>query len=557
MNFGKFFRLNNVKSNLSEGIAVFDYIWLHDADVDKSAEYPVYLTITRENIDFHVHYHFDGNKDRKHISKHLHNTILSLPLSSNIEIKDGLTGTLAEGFKTNFPKFDYENSYLWKLYWKTIWKNRDWYDSDINYFSLESFVVCDNKEKTWKELIGEAKSFDDESSYFDSKNKENEESDNKEPEEVNRFIRDLILNFIFDLEQTKVFQTSPQYEYISVKLKENYFFNALAAKANFYYWREIIKQETNCPCNNGLCKKHLIKKLEENSLSVYIEYYLKAKMQWEKVIRSPKAEENFNGYEDKWFDDPEIEMNNVRLSWWKKKNSEKNKLKKIDQIIFKWVEDNKYFEKKGDKPTEVFTQNFIERFKQNKNLSDKFQKSHYYFWYKGLQLFIIPRLFISTAAAWLTFILGSGLWGNVEDDGFQKISNDNSAVWIFCICLIAFSYFWILYLGTKHKVTKLWHNIKIFQFWVGSLFITFLGFFYSFLIGGLLSVFLSHKGDNDVNHRFVRIKDLLNDIYCSIVCPCYEAKEELATFFSTICIAMFVGLVVQSFMDKQSPTEEL
>jgi hypothetical protein len=307
MNKDKFFRLNAKESDLSKGIAMFDYTWLRNTETDGTkeyhVEYPVYLVFSQDSIDFKVNYYDD---------KYIHQTILSLPLSAkhfaaNTDEKDTLTAALVERYKDNFPEYKQgSNNYLWQLHWKTFWKNKDWNDSDVSYSTLNIF------DTKWTELIDEIQQW-----YENHKNEDNVEDNfiknncEIKKQQINRFIRKLILDFMFDLEHNGAFKNSPYYEFANEKLKENYFFSALAAKANFYYWREMIKKETECPCKHGACKKHLEVKLKETDLSVYTEYYLKAKIQWEKAIRNPKAEENFNGYKDKWFCDPEIEMRDV------------------------------------------------------------------------------------------------------------------------------------------------------------------------------------------------------------------------------------------------------
>jgi hypothetical protein len=84
------------------------------------------------------------------------------------------------------------------------------------------------KEKTWNELIEDIKRTKKEYSITTEENFIKWGGDGncerqKPNKTINRFIRKLILDFMFDLELTKVFQTSPHYEHISVKLKENYF----------------------------------------------------------------------------------------------------------------------------------------------------------------------------------------------------------------------------------------------------------------------------------------------------------------------------------------------
>jgi len=293
MNYGKFFRLNNAKSDLSRGIAVFDYIWLENKQVKEDLlKFPIYLTILPDSIDFYVHYYNDYLDEDILIHKNQHNTILSLPLSANLDIKDGLTGALVEGWKTIFPIYDTtkKNNYLYDLLKKVIEdeKDNDYRKENVTYSILEIF---DFKKENIEEMVIE------------------KETDNKFP--LKRFIRKLILDFLFDLEHTKVFQSSRYYEHISVKLRENFFFNALANKAKYYYYRKITEEYTT--------------KSAKDKLFFLKKFYLPAEEQWIKSITSPKADEAFTircGNSDEkekaksekaeWFDLPNKEMENIR-----------------------------------------------------------------------------------------------------------------------------------------------------------------------------------------------------------------------------------------------------
>jgi len=360
MNYGNFFRLDNEKSNLSCGITCYDYIWLRDNEDSKgSAEFPIYVTIGKDSIDFHSHYH-DYNKDCDYIHKHLHNTILSLPLSANIEIKDGLTGALIEGWRTNYPRYeeyplDKEegNNYLYKKIKYAIQNNKN---DGFSYAGLPIF-----NELSQKRNIIE-----------DAKRKIQKKEKNGEHYDFSKFIRKLILDFLFDLEHTKVFQTSPHYEHISVKLKENYFFSALAAKANFYYWREVLIQE----------KKN---RRKEKTLSVYVEYYLNAEREWTKSIRSPKAPTNFNDFKDRWFEDPEVEMDRVYG-------------KEFDYISDLVKTQKEGIEKSRKKTSEWLTWHYAWDWKLWWGKKD----------FLGWHL-LFPRLMASVLTAWVTIIIGSDL----------------------------------------------------------------------------------------------------------------------------------------------------
>ncbi|MDR2130362.1 MAG: ABC transporter permease [Odoribacteraceae bacterium] len=568
MNYGKFFRLNNDKSDLGSGMTVFDYLWLCDAaHKDGSPEYPIYLTITRESIDFHVHY-FDERKDGgergTNTVKHLHNVLLSLPLSDNMDVKDGLTGALVEGYETNFPTWEKEGSnYLFKLLVSTI-RDHDGIQGH-SYSTLKEFHV--NIEEL-REIFGDVENIikDDIKKYkiahdkaFDQCIERLREGDldgrfvalTKKIEKYkrdiffifSRFIRKLILDFIFDLEQTHVFHISPYYESVSIRLKSNYFFSALAAKANFYYQKKnlrgikwilkekrekyyfdwsIASDEEYCDLHGEIVRlKVRIQELAKNqNLSIDTEYYLKSELEWTKQIRDPRSEENFNGYQDKWFKDPEEEMKAVYCA---RREVFRAQLARV-----------KTGNEKGRR--------LIKRYRIDKTLSDKWRVAHYDLW--NWRCLVFPRLFISTVAAWLTFILGSGLWGNISDGGFQKITTGYPYVVNgFYILLVSGSFYWILHSGLKHKIAVSVKNR--FGYWLSSAWITAMGFCYSFLIGLLLTIFIyeQESGKDEIPHFGNNGVDIFN--------------HPVPYLWVGVCLSMFIGLVIQSFMDNKPPTASL
>jgi hypothetical protein len=457
MNFGHFFKLNNKKSDLSRGIAFYDYISFKD----EQRNFPIYLTITYDSIDFRIHYYNEKT------NLHLHNIILSLPLSENLDIKDGLTSSLAEGWKTEFPSK--QNNDLYPLVDKH-------YDEDtLSYFNLDCFE--------------------------------------KETADCNqRFIRKLILDFIFDLEQTKVFQTSPYYEHISVKLKENYFFSALAAKANFYYYRKLLEQEL------------------KNICSCYIEYYLNAEKQWAKAIRSPKAQANFNDYRDHWFDDPEKEMDAVY---------DKN-FQKMNETVESFTADrsNEKFNDEIEKCRKLSSKWYMERFQLNRCGNKSAFESH--FWHL--------RFLAAIATAWILTLIGSDLLpayndntdsaGNVIDAFFDFNNRVNYMkvagfyLLLFFISLIAIS-FQIKQKSRgvkKDDDTARWCRVFLWR----PAFVVFICIFYSSCIGVVMGLF------TDKYHICLNL-----DI------------TTLSPFFCTgVALAVFIGIVLESVTDRKTTEEE-
>jgi len=301
MNYGRFFILDYDTSRLNDGITVFNYSGLEDSksDINKTPKFPIYLTITKESVDFRVHYFMENVSEEK--KKHLHNIILSLPLSPNLEVKDGLTKVFIDGYMTTFPIKDDsgEDNYLYNLISerKAIksTKSNDIYKKINSYSDLKIFEI-----------------FDERNVFIIDNN------------EIKRLIRKLILDFLFDLEHTKIFQNSPCYEHISVKLNENFFFNALANKANYYYCREIILNQDNDNKNFFLEK-----------------YFLPAEEQWMKSIIDIRSDYYFTIDKGKWFEYPETEIAKIYegqngITFNINNTDIKEKLKRITKKVSKW-----------------------------------------------------------------------------------------------------------------------------------------------------------------------------------------------------------------------------
>jgi hypothetical protein len=440
-------------------------------DKDNENHHPVYLTIAYDSIDFYVHYYCrNGERD-----EHMHNVILSLPLSINLDVKDGLTEVLVEGWKTNFPRCnDGSCKYLYEKLEKDI---------GYGFCYAKLRIFNENNQSVLEEAIEKEKSKD--FSTFTQK-----------------FIRTLILDFLFDLEHTNVFKTSPHYEHISIKLKENYFFSALAAKANFYYSRE-----------------NLIEVLE--GISIYIEDYLNAEMQWTKHIRSQKANHYFNDFREDWFADPETEMNDVYDS----------KFKQIQEIEghFSKKINNEKFIKEVNKCRKLTKKWYGERFKWIKIFG---LAGFNHFWH------CLPFV-IAILTAWILTIIGSDLLPayirNPTDE--HIFARKNNVHWIilgfsFIISTIVLSF----KIHSKNQAVKWqegkWHWIRIHV--ERPLICAIICLLMSIILGCFLCVF--------TNEYVMPWDDLHSD--------------QLSPFFLICCsLSLFIGVVLKLVTDEKY-TEE-
>jgi len=291
MNYGRFFVLDG-ESSIPNGVLIFSYTELEDNQVQKkeTPRYPIYVVITKEAIEFKLHYY---SETPKKIKKHHHSTIFSLPLSENLEVKDGLTTALLEGYDTIFPQYDMNG---------------------CNY-------LCDLVDKCEKDKTKEVKN-KDRISYsslhvFQDKEERNINKKAEERIQITWLIRKLVLDFLFDLEHTRIFQNSPYHEYMSIRLKENFFFNALANKSMYYYYRKIIDQESSS---------------SKVKLIFLYEQFFKIEETWINSIEDSRADHFFTRTKS-WFSDPEEEMANIYKKYPKEKEHSEEEYSKKKQLI--------------------------------------------------------------------------------------------------------------------------------------------------------------------------------------------------------------------------------
>lgn len=371
MNYGRFFVLDLESSDLSKGVAVFNYrsVKAYDYVCDPiTPKYPIFLTITKDAVEFKVHY-VQGrlNKDEeekrdneeentglfdtkgvnitrqtdddfpkdKLDSIHVEAVILSLPLSANLDVKDLLTGAIKKAYSVEFPRSDKndkgkENNYLLRLVMKKQLVATDEDNKGISFSSLPVFGIYSEKGKkrrTWMKL---------------QKEKVDYNADFEENGQIRKFLRKLLLDFMFDLEHTDVFKNAANYEEFAIKLRGNFFFVALMSKANFYYYRTVLQEE-------------LIQNLDDRAYALKVMKFQSAfldsaEKRWVEALQNPLANKEFpqsdNWYKinehlfrkkknrcfQGWFADPETELSRV---YYADKKHNINSIT-INQIISHW-----------------------------------------------------------------------------------------------------------------------------------------------------------------------------------------------------------------------------
>lgn len=329
MNYGRYFRLNKNLSRIKDGFAIYDYIdlpayFIASKNIIMSPKYPISIMVTSDSVAFRLHYSaykIEDGKDsnypqymyesnnhldiRNHKIKtgdttkivHMEEVILELPF-----IDTGgrfLSDIIRSIYNTNFPQMiggststggrfleqlinkrypkekdrdlieeKIKEGDTETLFYKTL---RDASDDTPSYSTLWLMdLVCDVKENRKEKRIN---LYDD-----------NEVS-------VKAFLRKLLLDFMFDLNHSDVFQNSACYNKMLTGLTSNFYFSALMHKCEYYYCRKLILKEIESyekkDNQSEVDKIRIIKLLYANNL-------FKAEKIWVDDIISPQAEREFD-----------------------------------------------------------------------------------------------------------------------------------------------------------------------------------------------------------------------------------------------------------------------
>ena len=408
MNYGRFFRLNQSLSKVVDGVAIYDYIelpaYFGPSEENKmSPKYPVSVTITANSVRFRLHYSvykvetdmnseygysvddihqvMDGSTKGIKMA-HMEEVIFELPYIN--DATDRLASTIKELYSTKFPQRIDDNRaegsnssggrFLEQLIKKRFpLKGEGETDSIKNslYKSMrEALDKLPSYSSLWlMDLIkGEGKD-----QYVDvfEKGIGIEKGDNDR--DIVGFLRKLILDFMFDLKHSDIFQNSVYYQTMYSGLMSDFYFSALMHKCEYYYYRELILDEIQSGHREENGK--LNKEFTDRITILYAEELFKVEELWTRDIMSPSADKWFETQEknkileengekrwkrngsnwdiweseqtnvvNAWFADPEEEMKRVCFPMWDKQKMCHLCNAETMTAYLKIEEDNKYEE---------------------------------------------------------------------------------------------------------------------------------------------------------------------------------------------------------------------
>ena len=281
MDYGRYFQFDTTASDISRGIVVFRY--RHDGE----NESPIYATVTDNGVMFDI------------VGQGTSGRVLHITLDETLD--RSIAATLTESFNRTISIMD-----------PGAFAESETTDADRRGYFATFFGGMKKNARVphpWKR-------------WTERKNDEFP-------------LAKLILDFLFDLQQTRVFRMSPHYVTVSGKLHENFFFHALASKAKYLHQKTTF--EIVCKAN-GKPHPGRDRKRRLDTKRFYGELYFEAEKEWTECIRDPRSEKVFHDAEG-WFDDSETEMLRVYKPWMKVWLDEMHNQEKWenDKLVSRWL----------------------------------------------------------------------------------------------------------------------------------------------------------------------------------------------------------------------------
>lgn len=345
MNHGKFFSLDLAASRIEEGIAVFDYTDIFDAEVtenhNQTPRFPICVSITPTSVKFILQYcvYLQNNTFVSSIDKavqlgstqirHMEEVLIELPLTPTNG--QSLTATLKRLYLTPFPiQLKEEKNYILELIEKRYHKEKqapnepngqnkkeqvpnepngqnylhyqyelkqqaDTSPSNITYSSLPVYELL---KKNGYELY---------TLHTVEENKTNEKKYEKvlqklgldfflkmlhrdaKEKKYDKVLQKIVLDFFFDMMHSDVFKNSAHYDEMYSTFMSDFFCSAIIRKAEYYYQRALVNDLYS---NNQSIS---------DSINIYAANFEKAEKHWIECIQSPEADKHFE-FQPNWFE---------------------------------------------------------------------------------------------------------------------------------------------------------------------------------------------------------------------------------------------------------------
>lgn len=328
MNHGKFFSLNLSASRIENGIAVFDYTDIFDAEVTENhaqtPRFPICVSITPTSVKFILQYcvYLQNNTFVSSIDKavqlgstqirHMEEVLIELPLTPTNG--QSLTATLKRLYLTPFPiQLKEEKNYILELIEKRYNKDKSSPNDSIHYqydLKQQDDLSLDNisySSLPVYNLLKENNGYELYTLHTIKDKKTNEKKYEKvlqklgldfflkmlhrdaKEKKYDKVLQKIVLDFFFDMMHSDVFKNSAHYDEMYSKFMSDFFCAAIIRKAEYYYQRALVNDLYS---NNQSIS---------DSIDIYAANFEKAEKHWIECIQSPEADKHFE-FQPNWFE---------------------------------------------------------------------------------------------------------------------------------------------------------------------------------------------------------------------------------------------------------------
>lgn len=295
MNHGKFFSLDLAASRIEDGIAVFDYTDIYDANIVEGTSNitprcPIFVSITSTSVKFILQYcvylkNANQTEDKQEFVatidpddfngdfaiRHMEEVLIELPITTTSGLS--LAATLKRLYSTPFPIcLQTEKNYFLELV-------KDRYEFGVGHNYVLKRADDRNESNLHYSVLSIWNLYDKDFGYILFNNSY----------KYNKVLRKLILDFFFDMMHSDVFKNSVHYDEMYSLFMSNYFCSAIIRKAEFYYQRALV---------NDLLKDN---QSISDSIAIYAENLERAEKYWIECIQSPESDKHFK-FQPNWYE---------------------------------------------------------------------------------------------------------------------------------------------------------------------------------------------------------------------------------------------------------------
>lgn len=299
MSKGYFFELNKHLSAVEKGVAIFDYTELpaHEGsnlNTPLAEQYPISVDINGDAVCFKLHYctyHYINDKSidyHQHLETsaidqgnwgltHVEDVILELPYAANATSR--LSSVIKNSYNTEFP-LKYSTKEQLHGYLEHLIRDQ---------FKIKTQADTSQVPERPLDVFYSSQWLMD---IYDDSGEVNVYENNDPNAKITKFLRKLVLDFMFDLKHSDVFQSSVNFQRMLTGLMSDFYFSSLIHKCEFFYYRDLIMSEVK-PIKDDSKDEAKDDNKDDRFTYLYAKELFNAQELWTNDIMNPLSESYF------------------------------------------------------------------------------------------------------------------------------------------------------------------------------------------------------------------------------------------------------------------------